>query len=92
MARPGDAAPGLHAEESDGRALGQASHLPAERPVSYRALLVPVEAWCEIPACRAAVRVPARLSPIVQSILRLMQKSSPPPLLPLLRSRLQAAG
>ena len=47
-------------------------------------------AWCGYPACWMAVRASARLSRIVQSILHLMQKSSPPPLLPLLRSRLQA--
>jgi hypothetical protein len=41
-------------------------------------------------ACRTAAHAPARLSRIVQCILRDMQKASPPPLLPLLRSRLQA--
>ena len=42
------------------------------------------------PEISAGLCVPARFSRIVQRILRLMQKASPPPLLPLLRSRLQA--
>jgi hypothetical protein len=41
-------------------------------------------------ACQTAVRMLAGPSRIAQCALHVMQKASPPPLLPLLRSRLQA--